>query len=606
MANHTVFLTSNAILALMTKLEKMYAGSDNNFLVFSVPAMPLTPHNFNFLENNSGLTPQEKLQAQSEFARITNLIPAYKTLWFQDGRMLWDEYETILSNALVASKYLSAAEKVELQAANEVLYEKQTDQNSHKLLQYYKFQELYLEAYKSYNDQKLKADNSTDLEVKQNWQSIEPQYKAAVDKALHEWQSFGHKSEVEEAFADRDRITDSNYHTTWNKWHQIYREFRATDLANIDFWPTFFYPSNFFRTDSITDWAPLKLDSDEIEALCKQASEASRVIMGASHSEANDGKALNIDISQILVELMRVDIIRPWFKPSIFKSRFWKWPDDREPLSDGQDPPCGGLPGYITSIILARNLVMKPKPSSISNERIINNLQENQQINISPLHLERISEIVGLTTDAIKQTIAFDTFPDGIPIASDLSLNGNEFFSKGILLSGSPEDEIFPEATSTAIRYVACNVPIKFPILTSAVPGKPSRYNVVPIKITFTRTVNLVALKFLGNNATYTLEAFDKDEKLIGTSQKSARFDDRTAQFKVNEIIFESPKCDIKSIRFGNSGNMTMVKEIHYEFSENIDVEGNEQPEKKGFQLIAFVCQKLPKSPNPDPALTYS
>jgi hypothetical protein len=60
-------------------------------------------------------------------------------------------------------------------------------------------------------------------------------------------------------------------------------------------------------------------------------------------------------------EYRSVAITRPWFRPGLFKARFWRLPDGVEPLSDGADPATGRCPAYVSALVFARNVVVTYK-----------------------------------------------------------------------------------------------------------------------------------------------------------------------------------------------------------------------------------------------------
>lgn len=656
-------MDSNAVMALMAKLELLYGEAEDAFLAFQNPGLPVSPRDlsFNLPESESDLTPQEALNASADFARLVNLIPAYSSIWSSDGRMLWDEYKTVLNQALVASQSLTEPQMAELQEAQKVV-------DSKKLDTYRRYEKAYLDALEQYNARKLSAENSTDPKIKQDWQVEEPTYKAKVNRAYSDWVAKGYKAEVDEAFADIDRLTGRNPQLAWATWKQDFQDtIPATDLNGQEFYETSFWPSKFFKPDAQGQWTTLELDASEIAALSLKASGSTRQRFSRSSSAVDETQALDLDISHLSVELTRVEIMRPWFNPSVFRSRFWKWPHEREPLSDGQEPPQGSLPGYAISIIFARNLEIKLKPNSESNKRIVKQLQAAKPIYIGPLRLKQVNSSIDPTlvstlksahlapislkefepvmvrrgvvpnltarvqpisrtpeaalrsdwigsisripiidpevyakirTIQTEEKIIFDTFPDGTPTTPDRFLTGDEFLAKGIRLAGSPESTYCAEATATAIRRAGTYGGITFPFLTTASPGQINRCNTIPIAIAFTRPVRQVTLTFAGASVTYTMKAYDSEGKLLGTIQKDAVFREGTS-----EITFSSATPNISRITFGHQTAMTAIKEIHYKPSPK---EVEEEQKTEGLQLIAFLCQKLPKFPNPDPTLNYS
>ncbi|MFC9600850.1 hypothetical protein ACFTQL_23810 [Peribacillus butanolivorans] len=99
------------------------------------------------------------------------------------------------------------------------------------------------------------------------------------------------------------------------------------------------------------------------------------------------------EIEKISMEIVRVNVERPWFHPELFYSRFWKWRNPNEaPVSNGELPwPKGKLPGFITSLILVRNITVswKSVPNAAGENRthlLLGNLE------VPPIHLEPVPE----------------------------------------------------------------------------------------------------------------------------------------------------------------------------------------------------------------------
>ncbi len=55
-------------------------------------------------------------------------------------------------------------------------------------------------------------------------------------------------------------------------------------------------------------------------------------------------------------EFSAVTLVRPWFSPEVFESRFWRFEDSADLLSDGDCASFGLCPAYATGVVFARNL----------------------------------------------------------------------------------------------------------------------------------------------------------------------------------------------------------------------------------------------------------
>ncbi len=392
-------MSNNTLIALMTKIQLLFGGTRDTILVL-VSGLPWSSKDLSFSLPNSesNLTPQEATKAAADFARLVNLIPQYSAIWSSDGRLLWDAYNTVLTQAVVAQQDITEEEQTEYDKARKILDEKRSI--------YDKYHEAWMLAQLEYNNRKLSAETSNDPIVIQGWQAEEPKLKAKIDAAYADWVSKGYRAEVLEAIADIDRILGSNPQIAWHKWKTDFTALppKTDPLTNQVFYETYFWPTNFYKPE--ISWINLTLDAGEIDSLYSRATNLTRTITDYYGSFAK------LEIVSLSVELARVDIIRPWFAPQVFRSRFWRWPDQRELLSDGQEPPQGTLPAYATIMVFARNLEIELKPKSEPSREIVRKFQVDKSSHFGPFLLKKIyySDEITLTIDFLKRqkTVGYD------------------------------------------------------------------------------------------------------------------------------------------------------------------------------------------------------
>jgi hypothetical protein len=104
------------------------------------------------------------------------------------------------------------------------------------------------------------------------------------------------------------------------------------------------------------NWIPLKLTGDDI---------AKWQSNGAGTASTETGLDDN-EIDTITLEVQTVTCYRPWMWSALFENRYWGWEIPSQPVSDGAlDGKTNCLiPGYIFGLVLARNVVIKGKPSA--------------------------------------------------------------------------------------------------------------------------------------------------------------------------------------------------------------------------------------------------
>lgn len=574
-------ITSNVVTALMAKLELLFGRSTasvglapkNRFLSFQMPGIPVSPKDLGFRlpTTESGLTPQQALNTAADFARLVNFIPAVDSIWSTDGRILWNEYETILTQARVAASVRTASETAELQQARDFLFRKQqiTDPlgnsreelvDSFELAAYKQYQTAYLSVLEQYNMFKLTAQNSTDPAVQADWQAKEPVYKAAVSSAYTDWIAKGYKAEVEEAFADIDRISKRNPQLIWAEWNEELDQSKRSDLTGQNFYDTNFYPDNFYQPNSRSAWTKLTLDASEIAALSAKASTSTRNL--ANSAIAPETQAIDLEVIRLSVELIQIPIIRSWFNPSVFQSGFWQWADGRQALSDGQDPPKGSLPAYTTSVIFARNLEVELKPNSEKNAQVISKLQSGKLMLLGPLPLRRI--------------------PPQVDPRSVTKLNASTLSMRQAnpeLLKQVVVDKSRLQLSSASLDLLSQKAAINPQLATDRIApfGTGTQFSITNAALA--QNINAAQLKQLNPNVVSRI--------------------DQTGVAKINPKLLEQlGDITVKPIR-----PIKPVKPIRP--VPVPEEEPTPPPDPNEMQVIAFVCEKVPKSPNPDPSFRW-
>ncbi len=82
---------------------------------------------------------------------------------------------------------------------------------------------------------------------------------------------------------------------------------------------------------------------------------------------------------------------RPWFRPDVFGSRFWKLNIPPTVIGDGASPPNGTIPGYTVAIVFARNV-------SVTLAATSPDPQSQTPLMIGPLHVSTIVDGAGNRT----------------------------------------------------------------------------------------------------------------------------------------------------------------------------------------------------------------
>lgn len=369
-------MTNNSVVTeLMSRIESIFSETSSpsgtrksTFLTFCLPGVPISPDDlgFNQKANRLNLTAEQARKAAAKFACLVNRIPQVGHCWPSDQRLLWDEYQTILKDGVVASIETNPEDKKTYDRITNALYPKQEIADllgkrtaivdSERLAEYKAYQTKYQQADTRYQSLKRAAQSSEEPTAVQQWRLHGDLYRTEVNNALNDWITYGNKNEIETALAMLDQIEKRNPKLAWLQWQEKLELSKLVTEDNQSFYLTLFSPALFYESADDTRWQRLTW---------KPAENASRV----------GSKETQLSISNLTVELIAVQILRPWMNSSIFERQFWQWPDQRDALSDGSDVPQGTLPAYATTMVVARNLTIELESNSEQNAALVEDIK---------------------------------------------------------------------------------------------------------------------------------------------------------------------------------------------------------------------------------------
>lgn len=351
-------LDSKIALAIMEKAKRVFSSEENDtFLSFSLTPMSFTKDQMTSIAN--GDPPDEALW---DFAEYVNSIPS-DLIWSPDGRYLWNIYND-LKEVKLASSIRTPIEEGDYQKAFQFLHETRADgskSDSAAVKVYNAYRDKWILAWQDYNQEKITADNSTDPNVKKQWNDvIKPALSASLDDINKLWTTEGFKGQVEDALRTEEALGSKSPELTWSMWMNLFSpaDFKTSPKSYRVCLPTGYTPTNAFDSDS---WQTFTLSESEAADLIQNAP-----IELKSRLAPDD---IDLDIEFLTFEYNSVAITRPWLSTDLFKARFWRFYDDSKLLSDGKIPPSGLYPAYVRAIVFVRNLVIKLKPNSSNNKR---------------------------------------------------------------------------------------------------------------------------------------------------------------------------------------------------------------------------------------------
>lgn len=369
----------NALLALSRKLSSLYAtdSAGGSFLALQFPALPLD------VGGGAGLPvpDHEAAREAADLARILNLIPAPAPRFSSDMRLLWNVYDTVLRDAVVAADPPDEAERAARERARSVLYVHPAPdapvEASARLLAYDTHRSRYTSAELALNSLLMSIAHAASPQEADRLRLQQPMLERAAQQALDDWHGMGFKREVEEAKAVLSNSDGGGNLLAWRDWRDDFQRARRTDPEDGEY-----YETRLFPDDPATEanWTRVSLHAGELAALTATAPTDPLADLTAG--------APTFDVELLSIEVARVDIIRSWWDPMLVRSRFWRWRDPgRAALSDGLHPPTGDLPAYVTGLVLGRNLTLSLSPGSRRNDVIMQAVRADRRIQFGPMVL---------------------------------------------------------------------------------------------------------------------------------------------------------------------------------------------------------------------------
>lgn len=339
-------MDARAQLALLAKAKAVFERP-GYFLSFPALApISFAPAAMDFARSEDPLARAALL----DFSRLVNVAPAGTLFDGEGDNYLWDAYDHWLTAMELAADTLSPADQAALDAAQAVLQQKDAaglPTDSDIVIAYKTCRDAWLNAQQAYKSAQMTAASSADPAVQAAWTGgEEASLRQAIVDAESDWQTTGHRAEVEAARATVNRLQAGLPHVAWTAWRTAFQP--DLDLAtdpdtNQSFGPSGYAPGDVTRQP----WVSFTLGGEEIVNLVNSAPPELKNLL------TDDGPT---DIQSITLEARSAAVVRPWFDPSLFGARFWRLPSGEPPLSDGLVPPAGAWPAYVSGVVFARNI----------------------------------------------------------------------------------------------------------------------------------------------------------------------------------------------------------------------------------------------------------
>lgn len=334
-------------LTVLEKLRGIFAEQGSYLACPQTPAI----YGRDRLEGvGKGSSTAADLAFESAWIRSVNFIPTAGVLLPNELAYLWDGLTELRMQQIIVADGGAAGPAADIiKAAETMLYEDPSAEIrafTAKYKTYLMLQDLHREAVQLYQQRQLEALQSTEEAVRTFWtETAEQSYRADIEGALFRWEHEGYKSDIENAQRVLVEAAEAKPTAQWTRWmSQFASEIdSAHDLSLIEFAPTSFSPAGITAE---ANWANATVDGAQYELLVSNAPPDLKQRLYS----ADPGYV------SVSFEFARLEVERAWFPRRAFESRIWKTLGNSPIFSDGGDPPKGRLPGYVTAVILVRNV----------------------------------------------------------------------------------------------------------------------------------------------------------------------------------------------------------------------------------------------------------
>lgn len=339
-------------------------------------------------------TGQLYMQAEN-LARIVDFIPDINTgvngglsrlSIMENEGTLSDVYKYALQFSQVANTELSEGEKAQLERFKQLLQVKKTKKDvmtgeeieypdSSPLVEVYNQKmTVYIDAVLEYNTHRVAALAANNAEAVHFWALNAGALRKKVQAAMSDWVSNGHKNDYEQIVARIDQIQSKDLSLLKAEYKDTLDKTKLTGIASgADFYYTSLVPGDFTKGG----WTKFTFKSSDYEQHKSTKSTSYGVKAsggffgigakgGFEHSDSHVKRTIDASNFTLEFEICQVPIVRPWFKTVFLTSKAWKLDPTTNPeiksrgevLSDGEMPPKGILPGYPTTVVFIRNLIL--------------------------------------------------------------------------------------------------------------------------------------------------------------------------------------------------------------------------------------------------------
>ncbi|WP_300566922.1 carboxypeptidase-like regulatory domain-containing protein [Flavobacterium sp.] len=630
----------NASFSILQKLKNQFFQSVSNksdyHVAFAPFAFTLSNDDFYFLKNNiiTGSEAKKYLKEQSEFSYIANSILKKPNLWTIDSdNLLYNSYKNILENALIIDPdELTAAEILKINKAKSVLF-KADGNDSAKYVKYKSYVLKSFDLEKKIIDQNALKNtiNPTDTASLEKWNIDYTDMANQKKELLIEWQVKGFKSAVESAKSAYDSIilAKSSFVEKWTDARNIKLSSPnlLTDEYGVEFLSTTCIPNSICDYQSPI-WKKITLTKAEITQLTQTFTQEipAEVLLEFGNLEP--------ELESIAFEYSIIDIQRPWFDETIINNRLWKYADDNQKVSQGDDSMIGEIPAYPVKIILSKNIELVFTPNAAVNEEIKDKLKNGTRLFFGSLLLKTIP--LNLANENINSYKVQQLTTNELSVITKVAVQNSPTtkiderskFKMMELINHQPQIMMRKNVELKSVRPVMISkmsavsiakpivvaeartvAPVATPIRVRPMVIRPIDISVIrmetvptptPTPPTPTSTIATIKGKIFDNtNQPISVVEVQIMNNANASTQSVLTLEDGT--FSIDNIEKGSYQIKIKK-----TGFITQERKLDVVGDTRLDLLLEVQPvPTETFQVMGVICKKLPKLPNPNPESIY-
>jgi hypothetical protein len=352
--NVTLFKQLYSKLAEALSVGTPQAAPGQNYISLCNPGILIDPR-FDLGRN---------VNDQQTWATLLDNVPAPNWVYTPTNTAIASLYEQILDGKELPLIELTASQKAQLRAAQEVVMDARYEPTG-RYRAFLRYEAEYQTALTAYSTAKATSANTG--------RQIPPNLLAALNRARANWNTFGFKGQVETAQSTIANLEALNP----NPWWEALRNRYVNAAAGNPFEPSTTYPGyEWFNGNE--GWTEFTFTQEDVTRQSTSSAVGGgggvsaswglwKVSGSAEYSKETRTSSSDTTGISISMDMMRATILRPWLDPLVFRAHTWQWGQGAtlhgQQISKGAfvagEERAGLMPLLPTGIIVARNLVIE-------------------------------------------------------------------------------------------------------------------------------------------------------------------------------------------------------------------------------------------------------